>query len=258
MKELTDKLQSMTATQKKIHNENVNLRRSLKQKEGKIEETHHNTVPLSTHNTLKEKCDELEKSLAAEQQSHVKETKKLRKANEEDKQELEQLRQELQTTRGELEEVKERLETTSQQVHSLQQDLQEKELENQSIHKTLQKLMQEEQEAQEENRELKQQLSLKEEKQNTMRDRLSKESSSLRQQREEREGELASVTRELQKLREVEKGLVLDNESLSEQLKRIQEEVGGYQYQVRLGETEAIVENEKQQMTTEQETQVCI
>ena len=252
---LTGKLESMTATQTKVHRENVSLRRSIKQKEGEIQETRRDTVALTTHNQLKEKCDELEKSLAAEQQAHV---EKLRKVTDKDKHKIEQLGQELETAHGELEEVKEKLETTLQQVHSLQRDLHEKELENQNTHQTLQKLIKEEQEAQEENRELKRQLSLKEENQNTMRNRLHKESTSLARQKEEREGELAAVTRELQESREVEKGLQLDKESLSQQLKRIQEEVGGFQ--VRLLEMEQFMETGKQQVTTEQEanhTKVC-
>ena len=253
MKRLTGNLESMTATQTKVHRENVNLRRSIKQKESEIQDTRRDTVSLVTHNKLKERCDELEKSLTAEQQSHAKETEKLRKAVTKHKQETQQLKKELETTQGELEEEKEKLDTTSQQIHSLQQDLHEKDLENQNAHQTLQKLIKEEQEAQEENRELKRQLSLKEENQKTVRDRLRKESSSLQQQKEERDRELAAVTRELQELREVEKGLQLDKESLSEQLKRIQEEVGGYQ--VRLGEMELVVEKQKEEKTSEWDTQ---
>ena len=240
---LTDKLESMTTTQNKVHSDNLGLKRSLRQRESEIQEMRRDTVPLATHNKLKKKLEELERSLTEKQEAHIKETGKLKKLSEKRKQELEQTRETLEATERELEEVRGKLDSTSQQIHSLQQDLQEKEKESANAHQTLQKLMKEEQEALEENRELKRELSLRDERQRTEKQVHDSQSASLQR---EKDGEIAEVRRELQEERSAVRGLQLDKESLSEQLKRVQKEVGGYQVRVR--EMEQVTENNNQEM----------
>lgn len=261
MKDLTTRLEETTVTEKRVHTDNVKLRRSFKQKASELKET----VPRNTHEKLRAEFEELQEMLATEQEvgaGRQAEIEKLKKKNESYKHELQQMRKRSDDLQNELDEVNDKLETSSQHIHSLQKDLQEKDLANQTTHRTLQKFIEEQQETLEENRELKHELALREQSKKVEKqtqDRLRKHSSTLQNLQQKKEGEMEDITRELQSSRETVRGLQLDKESLAEQLKRIQENVG--QYQVKIKEMELALSNQEREQVTERQSQsqmVCI
>lgn len=258
MVELTARLESMTNTQKKVHKENVDLRRSFKQKESELERSLQETISRSSHDELRAECDALQEELTAEQGVSAEksaEIEKLRKKNSSLKQELLQTQRKSDTIQAELDGVNRNLETSSQHIHSLQRELQEKEMANKSTHQTLQKFIKEQQETLEENEELKRELSAREQNQKAAKethDRLRKQSTSLEHHQQQKEKEIAEVTRQLRESKETVTGLQMDKESLADQLKRIQEDIGGYQ--VRIREMEQSVTRREEELSAERQS----
>ena len=255
MKDLTTQLENMTVTEKRIHTDNIKLRKSFKQKESELKET----VPRNLHEKLRAEFEELQEMLATEQKGSVTQQAdidKLKKKNESYKLELQQMRKRSNDLQNELREVNDKLENSSQHIHSLQKDLQEKDLANQTTHRTLQKFIEEQQETLEENRELKHELALREQSQKEekqTRDRLRKHSTTLQNLQQKKEREMEDITRELQLSRDAVRGLQLDKESLNEQLKKIQENAG--HYLVKVKEMELALSNQEKEQVTERQSQ---
>lgn len=260
IEKLNGRLQSMSTTQKKLNQENISLRESLKQKERKNERSLQEAV--SHCDQLKVQCNELHEALAAEQSTSAEiaaEMEGLKKMNSNIKQELFRVQQRAAGMQTELDEANEKVEISSQHVHSIQKELQEKEMANNKMHETLQKFIEEQQETLEMNEELKRELSMQEQGQKAAKqkqERLRKQSTSLQHQNKQKEKELTDIIRQLHESQETVTGLQMDKESLSEHLKRIQQDVGTYQ--VRLKEMEQSLIKHEEELTAERQSHTNI
>lgn len=260
LEKLNARLDSMSTTQKKLNNENISLRESLKQKEIVNERSLQQAV--ADCDQLKVQCSELQELLAAEQTASAEiagEMERTKKMNGNLKQELFQVQQRAADIQTELDEANEKVERSSQHVHSIQEELQEKEMANKKMHETLQKFIEEQQETLEMNEELKRELSKQEQSQKTAKqkqEKLRKQSTSLQYQHQQKEKELTDVVRQLHESQETIAGLQMDKESLSEHLKRIQQDVGTNQ--VRLKEMEQSLIKQEEELAAERQSHTNI
>ena len=250
--DLTEQLNSMTATQKHLHKENVNLRKSIKHKQSELEKLQRE----STKNDLQRARNaEFEETVTLEKNRNEKlseEIRKLKTRLSSEKQELLQAQQHADGLQVGLDETRTQLQASSTQVHSLQRDLKEKEEENDSMHRTLQRFMKEQQDTLEEMEELKKELSSKERDQQETRNRLQKQSTTLYQQKEE---EISRLTRELQEMTIAKEELKMDNESLREQLKRVQADIADHQVRVKEMEQTLVTQQEEKSVEKEAHTE---